>query len=201
MVNGKQYVGQTSRTLEERWQEHCSPHSRCFALHAAIEKYGKENFRVEQIDIGIDQFDLDYKEAMWIECLNTLSPNGYNLKEGGSCGKHSEEVKLKMREYWATHERSEKQKLSAKALGVFHRGRPHDKDHREKIGLAHNVKIIQYDLDDNVIAVWRSMKDAADTLHIPRGNICKVCRGERSTAHGFIWKYADEMEVTNYVGK
>ena len=201
MVNGKQYVGQTTRTLEERWREHCSSHSKCIALYADIDKYGKENFRVEQLDIGVDQFDLDYKESMWIECLHTMSPNGYNLKNGGSHGKHSEEVKEKMRQYWATHERTDKQKLSAFLLGKFNKGKSHTKEHKEKIDLAKEKQVDQFDLAGNLIATWRSLKDAANMLHIPRGNICKVCRGERLTAHGYIWKYHEEQEVVNNVAE
>lgn len=87
MVNGKQYVGQTSRTLEQRWREHCSNGSQCTYLHHAINKYGKENFKVEQIDIALDQEELDYKECQYIKHYNTLAPNGYNLNSGGSLGR------------------------------------------------------------------------------------------------------------------
>lgn len=192
-------MGQTTRTLEQRWREHCSPHSRCLALHSAINKYGSEKFKVEQIDIACNQFEADYKEAMWIKQLNTLSPNGYNLKDGGSHGKHSEEVKLKMRNHWATHERTESQKMSAKLFGQYHKGKSHSDEWNKKIGKAHEIKINQFDLNGNLIATWRSLKDASDILHIPRGNLCKVCKGERRSSHGFIWKYHNEMGVINDV--
>lgn len=199
LANGKQYVGQTLRTLEERLEEHCSKHSKCLALHSAIEKYGRANFQIEQLDVGLDRLELNYKEAMWIKQLNTLSPHGYNLKDGGSNGKHSTETKQKMKDYWSTHERTPSQLISAQKLGGFHRGKPHSKSWNEKIGLAHEIKIDQYDLGGNLIATWRSLKDAADTLHIPRGNICRVCKGERHSAHGFIWKYHNELEVNDDV--
>ena len=92
MVNGKQYVGQTTRTLEQRWREHCAANSQCTYLHNAIVKYGKENFKVEQIDIALDQEELDYKEQQYIKCYNTLAPNGYNLETGGSSGKRLSEI-------------------------------------------------------------------------------------------------------------
>ena len=88
MITGKQYVGQTTRTLEQRWIEHCSKSSGCVYLHNAIEKYGRQNFKVEQIDIALDQEELDYKEMQYIELYNTLAPNGYNLDLGGKGGRN-----------------------------------------------------------------------------------------------------------------
>lgn len=92
MVNGKLYIGQTTRTLEQRWREHCCSSSQCTYLHNAIVKYGKENFKIEQIDIALDQEELDYKEQQYIKCYDTLVPNGYNLTTGGNADKRYSEV-------------------------------------------------------------------------------------------------------------
>ena len=43
-VNGKMYVGQTTRTLERRFKEHAKAAS---SLGRAIRKHRKENFRCE----------------------------------------------------------------------------------------------------------------------------------------------------------
>jgi group I intron endonuclease len=83
LINGKLYVGQTIRSLQERWKDHCSGNSRCLAIKAAIDKYGPENFTIEQIDQASDLKDLNKKEGDWIIQMNSLSPNGYNLKTGG----------------------------------------------------------------------------------------------------------------------
>ena len=40
MITGKQYVGQTTRTLEQRWIEHCSKSSGCVYLHNALAPNG-----------------------------------------------------------------------------------------------------------------------------------------------------------------
>ena len=81
-VNGKQYVGQTIRSLEERWKDHCRVRDENY-FHRAIRKYGPENFSLEIIDTAETDEELDEKEIFWIKELNTLFPNGYNLKEGG----------------------------------------------------------------------------------------------------------------------
>lgn len=91
ILNGKVYIGQTIRTLEERWISHLSKHSRCRAIKSAIDKHGAENFIIEQIDTARDLTDLNKKEEFWVDKLNTLSPSGYNLKTGGDQPRMSEE--------------------------------------------------------------------------------------------------------------
>lgn len=96
-INGKQYVGQTVRTLQERWGDHLCENSGCTALKNAIKKYGKNNFELSILDYASSQSELDDKEQFWINKLNTLSPNGYNLKTGGEHPIFTEEVKEKLR--------------------------------------------------------------------------------------------------------
>jgi len=43
MVNGRRYVGQTTRRVEERFKEHAS--CKIMLVGKAIRKYGRENFR------------------------------------------------------------------------------------------------------------------------------------------------------------
>lgn len=80
-VNGKQYVGQTSRSIETRYDEHCYDDRSTSAIHQAIKKYGVSNFKVEQLE-QVDLTLLDEKEKYWIKKLNTFE-NGYNKTAGG----------------------------------------------------------------------------------------------------------------------
>lgn len=82
-INGKKYVGQTIRPLSERWKDHCRAKDKNY-FHNAIRKYGADNFTREVIDTAETVEELDEKEIYWIAKLNTLFPNGYNLKEGGN---------------------------------------------------------------------------------------------------------------------
>ena len=82
-INGKQYVGQTVRSLEERWRDHCRSRDENY-FHRAIRKYGKENFALEILDTANTEIELDEKEIFWINKLNTLFPGGYNLRVGGN---------------------------------------------------------------------------------------------------------------------
>lgn len=86
-INNKIYVGYTSRSVERRFYEHCwaAENTNCSSiLHLAINKYGKNSFQIEVIK------KFDEKEEDWIELekyyikyFNSLSPNGYNVLEGG----------------------------------------------------------------------------------------------------------------------
>jgi group I intron endonuclease len=99
-INGKQYVGQTTRTIEIRWKDH--KHHKDFGtsyLHKAIKKYGEENFIREIVCEPLTLESMNDLEREYIEKYNTLSPNGYNLTKGGegSLGlKHTDEAKEKM---------------------------------------------------------------------------------------------------------
>lgn len=85
-ITGEMYVGQTIKTLKQRWSVHCAK-SRCRKLSMAIEKYGKDQFYIDQIDLAKTISELNMKEIYWIQKLNTLSPNGYNLQTGSKyCG-------------------------------------------------------------------------------------------------------------------
>ena len=55
-------------------------------------------------------------------------------------------------------------------------------------------KIIQMDLQNNVIKVWDSLTEASKTLNISLGTIGNCARGLTSykTAAGYKWRYADE---------
>lgn len=87
-VNGKIYVGQTIRTVKERFRNHCNKVG-CTYLHNAIKKYGKENFIIEVIEEAPIE-KLDEREIFWIKTLkSTWKDGGYNIYEGGTSGRRN----------------------------------------------------------------------------------------------------------------
>ena len=95
--SGKQYVGQTIRSIEERWAGHCEPNKRDGQVIAkAIAKYGKDTFDVSMLDWASSKEELDHKEKFWIAFLDTRVPEGYNLKEGGANSKPHPDSVAKM---------------------------------------------------------------------------------------------------------
>lgn len=93
-TSGKGYVGQTTQDIQARWRSH--RYGRCHALRAAIQKYGADDFDLVPLALADDASSLDRLEQDWIEKLNTISPGGYNLKEGGANGKPTEQVRQRM---------------------------------------------------------------------------------------------------------
>jgi group I intron endonuclease len=93
LANGKQYVGKTiQKNPKERWYRHCSPHYYKSSLKAAIDKYGKDNFKFEIVDRGETPEELSRKEGFWIDKLDTFK-RGYNRTVGGEINRMSDEAK------------------------------------------------------------------------------------------------------------
>jgi len=93
---GKQYVGQTWYE-ERRKTAHTKAKGRCPAFHLAVRKYGYDNFQYEVLHKDIKtQAEMDQLEMQEIAIHNTISPNGYNLSEGGSSGRMCEEARKKI---------------------------------------------------------------------------------------------------------
>lgn len=92
------YVGQTTKKLGKRWGDHCRLDNSCLRLKNAIQKYGKDAFDISVLEVCETIEQLNEREEHWIKELNTLSPNGYNLRHGGNNKLWSEEVKAKMSE-------------------------------------------------------------------------------------------------------
>jgi group I intron endonuclease len=87
IINGKKYIGKTNKDkLELRIKEHIQrayAGSNCI-FHLAIVKYGSDNFKWEkQYENHEDEFSLFEMEKELICQLNTKTPNGYNLTNGG----------------------------------------------------------------------------------------------------------------------
>jgi len=100
-TNGKSYIGQTTNSLEYRLSAHMreartGKRSKS-AFHSALLKYGLDSFETEVIATceTIDQ--LNERERHWIATLNTISPNGYNIEEGGKHFLMSEQTRIKLR--------------------------------------------------------------------------------------------------------
>lgn len=84
-INGKQYVGQTTTSLERRDYGHQhQPTPKYF--HAALKKYGRENFDLDVLEECSNEL-LDEREEFWIKKLGTFG-NGYNLNSGGKQPKY-----------------------------------------------------------------------------------------------------------------
>lgn len=93
-VNGKIYIGQTWRNINKRWKNG-NGYKESLKLQNAINKYGKDNFKYEIIALCDSQKSADFCEKFFIIYFNSIK-SGYNIREGGSRGRHSAETITKM---------------------------------------------------------------------------------------------------------
>jgi group I intron endonuclease len=106
-VNNKEYIGLTTRTLEERWKQHIYESNKQDSwewntpLGNAIKKYGKDLFEVFVLEECSSETEMKQKEIQLIKERKSLaSENGYNLSFGGDGRmghKLSKETKEKIR--------------------------------------------------------------------------------------------------------
>jgi hypothetical protein len=122
--SGKIYIGQTTRPIEKRLEEHETGQSTsCRGIYGAIQKYGWENFEKEWYECPDE--DLNKHEKWMVTLMITLTPDGYNLKEGGgNRGKLSEETK---------------QKISGKLLNITKSNKHKQNISKAKIGEKHHM--------------------------------------------------------------
>lgn len=178
-LNGKVYIGQTTMSLTKRWRDHCSPsNSRCRLLHRAIQKYGKENFSVEQIDVACDRDELDKKEIYWIQYYDsTNNDKGYNLQSGGTHHEISDETRLKM--------------------SISQKGKTLSEETRLKV---RNARLGKYTYSNNPRAkriycietetYFGSIKEAVEYLGCAKSTMSRCLKGKIKTCKGYHWGYA-----------
>ena len=218
------YVGQTIKTIDERWNEHRNTALRLnknkgYAIHAAMRKYGINNFTIESIE-DINNKNLNEREKFLIKELNThISEKGYNLTWGGeTC---ADSIKVRCYQYdikgnllkefpsiseaarsvSGAHENIIKvmQGLLNTAYGYRWSYLKIDKlDNITTKYTGAKKTIYQYDLMGNFIKSYPSSKEAARFLNKSQGNISSAANGKRKTAYGFIWSYDYIMHKAGY---
>ncbi len=60
--------------------------------------------------------------------------------------------------------------------------------------------VVQFDLEGNFIKKHDSIKDAVETLKIEsNGSISACCKGQSVSAHGYIWRYYEDVKDTTKI--
>ena len=87
VLNGKGYVGQTTRNFQSYIKEHFNKARRheykTRYFYRAIRKYGQDAFKWEILCECYSAADLSIKEQEFIQQFNTCGAGGYNMNEGG----------------------------------------------------------------------------------------------------------------------
>lgn len=136
-INGKQYIGQTAQSVEQRWQAHCynasGNHLRSqYPLYCAIRKYGKKAFSIAVLAKAKNQEELNQLECDFIEAYGTMQKDlGYNRHPGGNKPPLSTSAS---REKAAQSNRGQKRsEESKKRISLAHIGKTVSIETRQKI--------------------------------------------------------------------
>lgn len=171
-INGKNYIGQSHKTLEQRVKQYYEDYKyRAKGIRPIIQAmrdYGFEAFEFEVIVDGITtQQELDEMEIYYIRKFDSIN-NGYNVYEGGNGRTHDELTKIK--------------------IGLSQMG---NKNHMYgKIGKLNATSKPIIELTTGV--VYESACIAAQELNLNFSHICAVARGTRGSTGGYIFRYIDE---------
>jgi len=112
-IDGKFYIGKTTKTLEERLRRHVYSHVEGQTyLYKAMRKHGLENFSISLIEEVKE--DLDTRERHWIAELNPA----YNMTLGGEGGDTSSSPNFKSGV--ARHHSNRTEYPGARMLGKNH---------------------------------------------------------------------------------
>ena len=200
-TNNKNYIGQTSRSINERFGEHLrDAYNRNSEqpIYRAIRKYGKENFSVELLE-ECNIADIDEREIYYINKYDTYN-NGYNATLGGE-GKPVVNYKelaedflnsnKSIRQYAKDNKKKEttiRNALNSSGLMEEYKEKHPEYNNRDN---AISVTMIDKKTND-VINTFESINSAIKFLgkEKDKGHIKAVCTGKRKTAYGYIWKYA-----------
>lgn len=203
--NQKRYIGITSQKTSRRWKEGKGYKSQEM-LTRAINKYGWDNIQHIILYKNLTQKQAEEKEIDLIKKYKTnIRKYGYNIEPGGNSArgyKLSEKTREKMSKsrtgnknwLYGKHLTEEtKRKLSIAHMGkcdieAVRRGA------KKRMGKnAYNAKkVVQYDLNNNIMAIFESMADAYRITNTKTQSIYDCCRGRNKTGNGYIWKYYEQ---------
>ena len=222
IINDKCYIGLTTLSIEDRFETHKrdTKAGSQYLLHKAMRKYGSENFNISLIG-GANSFrELSYQEWLLIHINQTLSPNGYNLKEGGSRGsykwtneqknKHSTSMKNRNFVTWNKGTKgimkSNSTTFTSKSTGG--ENNPFfGKKHREEsvikrlVSLGRDLKpFLVLNKEMEVLGKWIIQSEASRDLEIPSDYLTRgLCKKEVMVGDFYI-SYEDNLEsIQKYI--
>lgn len=208
LVNKKVYIGLTTKSMEGRWRSHVK--GKKMQISKAIEKYGKENFIIEQIDQAENIEELKKKEIEWVSKEDSFK-KGYNGTRGGDCsvslhkniidklserqmgnknsffGKaHSKENK----ENWSKNRRGKNHGMYGKKqpkLTELNKNKVWTREMRDKISKANSKPIMCVEND----TIYDSTVEMCRVLNLDSSSVLKVLKGKFRHHHGYTFKRID----------
>lgn len=198
-INQKKYIGKTTKTINERWREHCKDANKDAysnrPLYRAIRKYGIEHFHIEELEeCSLDV--LSEREKYWIETTGSFK-NGYNATLGGD-GKPYIDRELVLRLYNQYQSCIEVARLIGINKDTVSKILKENKITPRTSGEVNSHGVIMLDKENSApIKAFTSIANAARWLIDNNKSLCKenglkshiadVCNGKRRSVANYKW--------------
>ena len=199
-VNEKIYIGKTSKTIEERFREHCKDAFRekneKRPLYSAMRYYGIEHFKIEKIEECLPE-EASKREQFWIGYYKGYT-DGYNATLGGD-GKYlfnHSQIAKRLEEYPYPKEIAEEFSCSVDLIYVIAKEFNIQVLNKGYENVNAKKKISQFTKTGDFIQSFNSTQEAAEwcfenqkcaTLNSGvRGHIGDCANGKRKSAYGFL---------------
>lgn len=186
----KVYIGYTTNLYKRKNYYKVNKGIRQTKLYNSITQYGWEQHKIELIE-ECAKDELRNKEQYWINYYNSWN-NGLNSNPGGGgIITHTDETRQLI---------SKMGKTNKGKRAVSHwKGKSRGEEFAYNMSLARKDKpnpknakpVLQYDLEENFIKEWSSIKEANIYLGKDKDSsaISECCKGKRQNAYKFKWKY------------
>lgn len=217
--NEVRYIGLTFNNLKQRLKSHRNERSKSHKCYW-IDKLKSQGFDpiIECVEENISSYELACeREIYFIDYFRSIGCELTNSATGGNKNKKmSIETREKMSksriERCKTHKiilsESTKKILSEKSKLRFQ-----DPNEREKLRISNKryedskteeqrlqdiliqnpKKVLQYDLNMNLLFEYPSLKNAERISGLDSGNISKCCKYKVRTVGGFIWRFEGDL--------
>lgn len=182
-IDGKRYYGITSQKPEYRWNNGKGYKKNKYFTNA-INKHGWDNFEHIILFQNLTKEEAEELEILHIAEYKTRNKKyGYNIREGGKCGTHSEESK---------------KKISESKTGENHPmyGKHHTEEWKQKMSGKNNPKAKSV-ICITTRKIFFAVKEGANYYNIANSaNITSCCKGRQKscgTHNGqkLVWRYVN----------
>ncbi|MBE7641395.1 GIY-YIG nuclease family protein [Salegentibacter sp. BLCTC] len=203
-LTNETYIGITFKNLISRKRDHLQKAKKKSGgfFQNAINTYGEDAFKWEQIDTATCCNELAEKEKKYILEYNALN-KGYNSDSGGGIKKNVYQYDIETRELLqdfvclkdagnavsATKQDISRACLSANGVLRGYLWSYQKNSEFIPLGDRRKKKVVQLDLSLNFVSEFISVSQAAKKTGLSKTSISRVCRGERESSGGYIWRY------------
>lgn len=207
------YIGQTSRDIETRWNEHLYKAldlTDCTKLYCKMRTYGISNFHIQLVEKH-ECFDknlliniLNEREKYYIGIFDSYK-NGLNSTLGGRDVVNSDTKEVYQYDicgnlidrFDSVQEAADKYEVSESNIIACckyeHKYCANTVFRYDYLSQEDAIKTIeciyQIDTSGNIVAKYFSCLLASKNTGINFSNICQCCRGTRKSAGGFMWHH------------